>query len=393
MKCPVIVGSLLLALATAAPSADAMSAPCGSVELRRGTVIVGQPILVGKTLPQSSKVCLKHIAGLLAHRSSIRTVTVAIRLPDRRRASAASKQLTADVRRLMIESGISSRLLSTVVPAAQSGEAAAVHVTYRETRSSRAVALITSITGVVKKGRYRGKMSSSAKGSRLVAYEYIQTPDANSSARLVLADGSEIRVYPRTLLRIGPVVLNAKLKRRVSIDLLAGSIKTHAQYGGRGSQFDVKTRTAVAGVRGTDFRVAVAGGFTRVETTGGAVELAGSKSAVAVNGGLGSRVDGSGVPEKARQLLAGPLGLRPVAGTVPVGSSLSWRVVPNASAYKLELASDAYFTQRFQVHSIGRNSWSVPTVLSGAKWFWRVQAVDRDGFVGMPSKVYAFTAQ
>lgn len=379
----------LMSLCIVGISGPALAAdPCGSVELRRGTVVLGQPIAIAAQLPAASEQCLRRVAKALAMRPAVRTVTVAIRLPDRERASWA-KKLISRVRSIMIGGGVAERRLSTVAPAAKPGEAAAIHISYRERRSSRAVALITSITGVVRAGRYRGELRPSSKGHRLVAYEYIQTPDADSSARIVLADRSEIRLYPRSLIRVGPVYLTKALKRRVTVDLLAGSIKTHAMYGGAGSQFDIRTRTAVAGVRGTDFRVALAGPFTRVETLGGAVALAGSKSSVPITAGSGSRVDAAGTPEPPRALLARPAGLRPVMGTLAAGGTLSWKPVANAAKYIVELSSDAYFNGAYKTVSTTSTSVSAPASISGAKWFWRVQAVDRDGFVGKPSKVYA----
>jgi hypothetical protein len=389
----IAAASIAIALVAASGPADAASNPCGSVELRRGKVVVGNPIVVGDALPPAAEGCLRHIGQILARLPTVRTVTIAIRLPDKARGAGVGKRLVATIEKLMTEVGIPASRISTVVPAARAGEPAAVHVSYRERRGARAVAMITSATGRLAKGRYRSAMASTGEGARLVAYEYLQTPDANSSARLVLADGSEMRVYPRSLLLVGPVVLNAKLKREVSVELLAGSIKIQALYGGAGSKFNVRTRTAVAGVRGTDFRLSLAGAYTRLETEGGAVQLTGSKSAVRVGAGYGSRGDATGTPEKPRALLAAPLGLRPVAGVAGAGAPLSWRAVPGAASYVIDIARDAYFTRGFRSVKSPGPSQAVPAQLVKAKWFWRVRAVDRDGFVGMPSKVYAFTVR
>jgi len=39
---------------------------------------------------------------------------------------------------------------------------------------------------------------------------------------------------------------------------------------------------------------------------------------------------------------------------------------------------------------VTEGSYAIPPTVTG-RWFWRVAAVDGDGFTGLPSKIYAFS--
>ena len=60
-----------------------------------------------------------------------------------------------------------------------------------------------------------------------------------------------------------------------------------------------------------------------------------------------------------------------------------------AKRYLVEVASDAEFGRDLQTVQSTSARLAMPGLARG-KYFWRVMAVDQDGFVGMPSKVFAF---
>ena len=168
-------------------------------------------------------------------------------------------------------------------------------------------------------------------------------------------------------------------------------VQPEAAHEGLGSVFDIVTRTAVAGVRGTRFRVATTdGSVTRVETLQGKVELGAPKGKVDVAAGQGSQVDESGLPEPARKLLPAATVEEPTHGSVAPGTQLTWRAVPGAATYRLEVARDAEFSTQTQQIRCNDARWPITGLDASRRWFWRVAAVDSAGFTGMTSKVYAF---
>ena len=82
----------------------------------------------------------------------------------------------------------------------------------------------------------------------------------------------------------------------------------------------------------------------------------------------------------------------PLKGRVRARAKLSWRPIRSAQSYLVEIARDAEFGVDPQAHTVPakQTRFSIPKGLSG-KWFWRVSALDRQGFRGAGSKRYAFT--
>ena len=95
---------------------------------------------------------------------------------------------------------------------------------------------------------------------------------------LKLNNGNVIHVLPNSLMKMSEVDLEG---RKTLIDLQKGQLRTkvNQKLGGANSYFKIRTRSAVAGVRGTDFVVSyevTQKAVTKVQTFEGAVELASS---------------------------------------------------------------------------------------------------------------------
>jgi hypothetical protein len=226
-------------------------------------------------------------------------------------------------------------------------------------------------------------------GDALYTGEWVRTAPG-ARVELALADGSVVRVVEDSLVRLGALELTAGLKRKVQLELMRGTVETEAAPGGEDSLFEVRTRSAVAGVRGTHFRVsAQEDGTGRLETLEGKVALGAVKGEVEVTGGQGSRAKPGTPPETPRALLVAPVPTGPRAGTFPTPPTVTWRPVAGAKTYRVELARAADFVSGVQTHTTQGTELAVPGPREG-KWFWRVLAVDGDGFVGFPSKIFAF---
>ena len=173
--------------------------------------------------------------------------------------------------------------------------------------------------------------------------------------------------------------------------MLLGSF---AEFKGKGSSFDVLTTTALAGVRGTRFRVRhlLAGG-TGVECLQGRIELqaiVGSKASVVVEAGQSATVDATGNVSAPMPLLGRPQLLAPLSGDLARSVPLSWQALSGAAAYVVELGGDGEMVTQLRSYSVTVPTLAVPAGLPAGHWFWRVTAVDKAETTGMPSKIYSF---
>jgi len=102
--------------------------------------------------------------------------------------------------------------------------------------------------------RAGGKAEALSTGSLVYQDDLLET-GARTRLEIELPDKSVIRLGPRSKLRLATAVFGAG-DRSVSASLLVGQIwaKVEKAVGGE-SRFEVQTKNAVAGVRGTTFRV------------------------------------------------------------------------------------------------------------------------------------------
>lgn len=123
------------------------------------------------------------------------------------------------------------------------------------------------------------KKTTPAKvGSKVYEGDKIKTSQ-DSRAKIVMSDRNVMNLSPETTIEI-PVYQNdaASGKKNVEVNLLSGKVRANVEqnYDGEKNKFQIKTPTAVAGVRGTQFQA----GFdpktklTSIVTFKGAVAVA-----------------------------------------------------------------------------------------------------------------------
>ncbi len=383
-----IISSLSAAALLAGPGALAAE-PCGGLSLQAGVVQIGDHLPVSEGLAQEAGPCLEAIAKELVARPAIRSITVAARVAGDAQARRLGLGVAKTVADTLAAHGIARTRISAVVPTALPGEADGVQIAFVERRSFRPVAQVWGLSGKAWSGARLGALEPAALGAPVTPRQYFET-GSNSVAVLMLVDGSRVRVASESVLRIGQVTLDSDRRRSVQIEVLRGDavVRTSKARG----PFRLVTGNAIAGARGTRFRLALADeGVTRLETLEGTVNLAGSRGQVFVASGEGSLVDYSGFPERPRPLLVAPAVVQPVLGERRFGDPLQWRPVPQADRYRVEFARNAEFSDTFWSTETEYIRTLVGEALSPGKWFWRVTAIDRDGFVGLHSKTYAFT--
>lgn len=376
--------ALLALLAPLASPAAESNDVCGGVRLANGRVETGKPLVPGSA---DSDACLKRVADELRTRPDIRSITVAARLPDKERLDGKGLEKAKAAADVLVAAGLPRTRVSAVAPPLDSGAPAHLRIAYVERPSRRPVARLRTAQDVAA-GADAAELKPQAAGDVLYAQDLVR--NGPNWTELELADGSVLRLAPQSLLRLGTVGLNANGQRQVEIEVIQGTVEADAKPAGQGAVFEMKTRTAVAGVRGTSFRTTVVDEQgSRLETLEGHVALGAGKGDTLVDGGYGSRVKGGEAAEAPRMLLTAPDIGTPRFGTFPASPRLTWKGVSGAKAYRVEVARTADFDRELHRYSAASPELALEP-LPGGHWFWRVTPIDADGFEGYSSKIYAF---
>ncbi len=367
--------------------------PCGGVRLDSGVVKTGKALPVKTDLAGDDLACAKAVAAAIKERAQIRSITLAAKVPSDRRPDGTA--MAAAWTKVMVAAGIPEARISSIVPTSAPGTAAELSIAYREP-TPRPVALVQAMTGKVFTGQDAAKLGPAANGTQLIQGDIVHT-EKGAVARLALADGSFVSLLPDSMIKLGRIELTADLKRAVRLDLMKGRVEAIAEPKGSGSSFDIVTKTAIAGVRGTRFRVGeLPSGSTGVETLDGKVELkseVGEKQSVVIEAGKTAEVDHKGNATPPRPLLPGAQITAPLSGEVDRSVALIWQPVPGSQSYKIEVAADGELATQLRVYSSTSPGLAMPKDLPAGHWFWRVSAVDTGDVVGMPSKTYSFTVK
>ncbi len=114
------------------------------------------------------------------------------------------------------------------------------------------VGTVTVLDGSAERTPQGGKAVALAKGAALEAGDLVKV--AKGNLKVVLADDSVLMLGEGSELRLDEATFAGKERKGVSLRLLLGALWTHVTKGGR---YEVQTERAVAGVRGTTFRVDV----------------------------------------------------------------------------------------------------------------------------------------
>ena len=384
------VGALLATLLATLLAVPTAAEPCGGLRLDAGTVQSGQPLPVKPTLAGDDLACASAVGGLLKARPQVRSVTIAAKVPIDQRNMGA--QAVAAWTQALVGAGIPGARISSVIPTTNPGSAPQLRIAFREP-AQRAVALLQAMTGTVQAGAGLDKLGPAALGAHMVAGDVVVTATA-ASARLALADGSFATLASDSAVRIGRIELTSELKRSVQLELLKGRVEALAEFKGKGSSFDVLTSVALAGVRGTRFRVRyLQAGGTGVECLQGRVELQatiGTKGSVVVEAGQSASVDAAGGVSAASPLLGRAQLLGPLMGDVPRAAALSWQPLAGAAGYRVELAADGEMVTQLRTYTAPAPTFALPADLPAGHWFWRITGVDQADTVGVPSKIYSF---
>ena len=218
---------------------------------------------------------------------------------------------------------------------------------------------------------------------------------SRSSVEIRQDDGTVIELRPNSqaMFSLAGTTKTARGEVRVTqIKLDSGSVIAKVnKLLQRDSRFEIETPTPTSFVRGTEFRVKVeTQGGTRLEVLEGAVDFDSSDDNISVAGNFGSLVEEAGnTPVSPHALPMAPSQLfTPAEREVLEGDiasyRFSWSAVDGAARYHLEISSDAEFRQLMDETWVSGTdaelmSLSVDSLEPGT-YFWRVAAVDTDGY-------------
>lgn len=177
-------------------------------------------------------------------------------------------------------------------------------------------------------------------GEHIKEGSFLRT-ESDSSLEVSFEDGSTFLLKPDTLMRLESVKKKPSgfaMKFLLQAGRVIAKIKSST---GRVSRFEIYTPSAVAVVRGTEYRVSLDPKIsTMAEVLEGKVNIASSGSAVTVKKGEGTVVKRGSPPAKPKKLLQppAPTELLPLYRAFPL--QLRFDLVNGASSYRVMLSRD-----------------------------------------------------
>jgi hypothetical protein len=221
----------------------------------------------------------------------------------------------------------------------------------------------------------------------------------NSSAIVMLGDGSRVQLMPRTIAEVttqhgyslrDPSSSASTTWFSGAIRLVEGVLDTLAEKRvNRMSPLQVTTPTSVVGVRGTQFRVAYedpASGVARTEVIEGKVrsDITAQKTGADVGGGFGAAVKPTDREVKVVALLPALAQPQLPAQVVRAeGNLAAWTVgsINGAAGYRAQFATDEQFAQ-IKGDFKSKSPVLDVTALANGNYYARVRGVDPAGIEG-----------
>jgi hypothetical protein len=234
----------------------------------------------------------------------------------------------------------------------------------------------------------------------------VQLKRAGQSRYEQLKPGMQIRVGDEIVTRQGSVVIELADGSIISLDeqsnlifnrlshfgktgmvdtqlrLNKGSLTTDIPPLVKGSRYEIKTPSAVAAVRGTEFRLRSDDQGTRVEVLQGVVEFTGEHGQVLVNAGQGAsissntpRIDLIKLPDAPNTQLA-----QEKITNLP--AKVEWDKVQNAQAYQVRLTEKDKHGQLVQQGRQTDNALELKQIKNG-NYELSVSSIDNNGYQGL----------
>lgn len=249
-----------------------------------------------------------------------------------------------------------------------------------------APAMVTAVSGNVRVKAGEGAFRPLRTGDQLNGGESVLT-GPRSSASFRFADGTTLIQQASSKLSFGRLAAYGKtgmVSTEISLDsgrLEASAARQLAPAGG----FQVRTPVAVAGLRGTAFRVNVAEDGKRMsnEVTEGVVAVSARGKAVDVAAGQGTFTEAGKPPAPTRPLLPGPdlSGVPEKILRLPL--AVSWPAQAGAVAWRARVVTDTGFGTVVLDDVVTSPAINWGDDLPDGSYVLRVRAIDTAGLEGL----------
>lgn len=250
-------------------------------------------------------------------------------------------------------------------------------------------AKLISISGDVRVQSAEGVWQAARQGDSLQTGQQIQI-GRNSSAKLQLADDSEVFLQPESLVMMDSLSVYAGgYMVDTQMRLQSGRVEVHANPHGRKSQkFEISTPSAVASVRGTQFVVEAEHARTIEQTLAGQVMLQTSQGSVLVAEGYGTAVIPGSAPLVPQVIKASPTLKTATPRFTDFPISFSWFEQPDAAAWTMQVGRDPQMAQLLltQKNTIPQLA---EFILPDGIYHLRAWSIDAQGIPSKPA-VHAF---
>lgn len=252
-------------------------------------------------------------------------------------------------------------------------------------------AIVVALAGSNTEAPLKGQERALALGDKLNEGSVIST-GKNGFLTLELADATRISIPSNSQVALAKLKMTKFTKSpRTEVKLLQGRVesKVSSLQGNKG-RFEVSSKLAMAGVRGTHFRVGVnENGIANEVLEGGvAVGQIQQPAALTLSSGQGNIVSPTGVG-KAVMLLAAPQ--LADAYQVQQRPTLQFTALPvtDAVGYRAQISKDA-LAQDVLAESMANQLDFKFNHIDDGRYFIRVTAIDANGLEGLPG-IYPFT--
>lgn len=228
-----------------------------------------------------------------------------------------------------------------------------------------------------------GNFVAAVRGQALLLGSTIVT--GAGSATLRRDDDSEVLLRSGTVLRLDSTSVGITSGATTELTVEKGEIEVQVPPG-KASRFEVRTPSAIAAVRGTQYRLAALGEATRGEVLRGSVDIA-AASSTRVEAGFGVLAKKGEPVSEPRKLLAAPAFLAPVAkGPLPL--QLRWSNNPEAVLWRVDIYQQGRAGALLETRETSAEHITFAN-LDEACYRFVVRGVDAQGFNGLQEQVQA----
>ncbi|MDQ8023982.1 MAG: FecR domain-containing protein [Moraxellaceae bacterium] len=238
--------------------------------------------------------------------------------------------------------------------------------------SAVAMAVVAELVGAAWLKRGNDAPRALIAGTKLQVNDVLVT-DHDAFLGLKLADGSRLVMPSSSAVQV--LVVNGRTTR---FQLLNGRVEAHVEKQ-HGREFEIRSRSAKLGVRGTHFRVRDEDDVAAAEVIEGVVAVSiNGREALVLGAARGALLEGTNA------LKSRPLLTPPQRGSDTVWGGVTAAPIPEAQRYRLQLARDERFLQIVYEASSTNGEFTLPTDLDAGFYHLRLTAFDAQQLEGLP---------